>query len=363
MELRVSGRSRETPTLEKEWIVRSHAWRVLIRLAAMGLLVAVMAPGVSVGQTPSMAQDPSLNNLRHPPGTETVAEGTLGHVGRFGAGRKTMLLIPGIGFGDGVWTEFMERHKTEYTMFAITLPGFGGSKPLAMPSDESKFSDTPWIRSALQAIDSLLDKENIEKVIIVGHWALATQIALRLALDQPDRVEAVVIIGGVLKMYYESNPATMNWTIEQRRIFADAMGTRWFKTVTRRTWDDNNFMSYDYAVNPRRGLYLWREAQAPTLPVWVRYLLEFYAMDLSANLKDLRVPALVAQPGFDDPAFYVEPGKNYMRNSCIDSWKGAAEMSSLLEFVMIPKSRLFIQYDQPEALDRAIAAFLGKLKK
>ncbi len=334
-----------------------------LRLLAVCLIVAEMATGGSVGQTPSMAQDPSLNNLRHPPGTETVAVGTLGQVRRFGEGRKTMLLIPGIGFGDGVWSEFMERHKTEYTMFAITLPGFGGTKPLAMPADESKFAGAPWIRSALQAINALLDREHIEKVTIVAHWALATQIGLRVALDQPDRVEAVVVIGGVLKMYYEINPATMTWTLEQRRNFADAMGDRWFKTVTRRTWDDNNFMSYDYAVNPRRGLYLWREAQAPTLPVWIRYLLEFYALDLSADLKDLRVPVLVAQPGLDDPAFYVEPGRNYMRNSCIDSWKGAAELSSRLEFVTIPKSRLFIMYDQPEALDRAITAFLGKLQK
>ena len=67
----------------------------------------------------------------------------------------------------------------------------------------------------------------------MAQWALATQLALRLALDQPDRVEAVVLIGGVLKMYYEINPATLSWTLDQRRNFADAMGDRWFKTVTR----------------------------------------------------------------------------------------------------------------------------------
>ena len=56
------------------------------------------------GQTPSMRQDPALNNLRHPAGTETVQVGTLGRVRRVGEGKKAMLLIPGIGFGDGVWT-------------------------------------------------------------------------------------------------------------------------------------------------------------------------------------------------------------------------------------------------------------------
>jgi pimeloyl-ACP methyl ester carboxylesterase len=342
---------------------RSTAAKVAIVIAAVLGAPFATRHQTATAQQPSMAQDASLNNLRHPPGTETLPAGTLGNVRRVGEGKKTMLLIAGIGFGDGVWTEFMERRKTEYTMFAVTLPGFGGAKPLAMPADETKFGDTPWMRSSLQAINTLLDKERIEKVTVVAHWMVATQLALQLALDQPARVEAVILIGGALKMYFDANPATLNWAIEQRRSFSNAMGERWFKTVTRRTWDDNNFMPYDYAVNPRRGLFLWREAQAPTLPVWIRYLLEFYSTDYSASLKDLRVPVLVVHPDFDDPTFYVEDRKNYMRNSCIDSWKGAAELNNRLTFVTIPKSRLFIQYDQPEALDRAIAAFPGKAQK
>lgn len=350
-----------------------RAGPVLLKVAALAVIAAATAVGsplqprseITVGlvpQTRSMVQDQALNNLRHPPGTETGAVATLGRVRHFGEGKKAMLLIPGIGYGESIWTEFMERHKAEYTMWAIALPGFGGTKPLPMPADESKFADTPWIRSSLQAIGELLDKEQVEKVTIVAHWALATQIALQLALEQPDRVEAVILVGGVLKMFYESNPETLTWTVEQRARFAEAMAVRWFKTVTRQTWDDNNFMTYDYAVNPRRALHLWREAQSPTLPVWIRYLLEFYSMDHTARLKDLRVPVLVVQPGFDDTAFYVDEGRNYMRNLCIDSWKGAAEMSSRLEFVTIPKSRLFIQYDQPEALDRAIAGFLRQAR-
>ena len=152
----------------------------------------------------------------------------------------------------------------------------------------------------------------------------------------------------------------LTWTPEQRGQFVEGMASRWFKTVTRSTWDDNNFMSYDYAVNPRRGLFLWREAQAAPLPVWIRYLLEFYSIDLSAELKNLKVPVLVVQPGFDDAAFYAEPDRNYMRNLCIDSWRGAAAASSQLEFVTIPQSRLFVMYDRPDALDQAIERFLQR---
>lgn len=329
------------------------------RHALPALLLTLLPAGVGA-QTRSMAQDSTLDNLRHPPGVETAASGTLGHVSKLGEGRRSMLLIPGLGFGDDIWTEFMERHRTEYTMYAITLPGFGGTPPLPMPPEGSSFAETPWTRSALIAIDKLLDQERLERVTIVAHWALATQIALRLALDHPDRVEAVVLIGGVLKSYYENPPGMMAWTVEQRTRYADGMGQRWFRTVTRQTWDDNNFMPYDYAVNPRRGLFLWREAQAPPLTVWIRYLLEFYSIDLTANLRDLGVPTLVVQPGFDDPAFYVEEGGNYMRNLCHDSWSGAAEASDRLEFVTVPQARLFIMYDQPEELERAIEPFLRR---
>jgi pimeloyl-ACP methyl ester carboxylesterase len=305
-----------------------------------------------------MTQDPALDNLQHPPGTETVAHGTLGNVRKSGTGARVMLLIPGIGFGDAVWSEFMERHASEYTMYAITLPGFGGTRPLAMPATGT-FADLAWTRSALAGIEALLERERITRVTIVAHWALATQIALRLALDHPQRIDAVVLVSGVLKSYYDGIPGMAEWTLAERAQNSETLGQRWFKTVTRRTWDDNNFMSYDYAVNPLRGLFLWREAQAPALAVWIRYLLEFSTIDVTPRLKELRVPTLVVQPGFDDPGVYIDAGRNYMRNLCQDSWRGAPA-GDRLQFVTIPGARLFIAYDKPADLDRAIREFLRR---
>ena len=335
-----------------------RAWRQL--RDALPTLVLMLLPAALGGQTRSLAQDSNLDNLRHSPGVQTTAFGKLGHVRELGDGQRAMLLIPGLGFSDDIWTEFMERHKADYTMYAVTLPGFGDTPPLPMPTDRPQFGNTAWTRSTIQAIEALLDQEHLARVTIVAHWALATQIALRLALDHPDRVDAVVIVGGPLKVYYDGSPDMLTWTTIQRTQFVEGMGQRWFKTVTRRTWDDNNFMPYDYAINPRRGLSLWRQAQSPSLPVWIRYLLEFYSFDLTSSLKDLKVPTLVVQPSFDDPAFYVEPDRNYMRNLCLDSWRGAAEASDRLEFVTIPQSRLFIMYDQPEELQRVVDRFLRR---
>ncbi len=46
--------------------------------------------------------------------------------------------------------------------------------------------------------------------------------------------------------------------------------SQWFKTVTRDTWDDNNFYPHDDSKNPIRGLQLWRQAANATLPTHVR---------------------------------------------------------------------------------------------
>jgi pimeloyl-ACP methyl ester carboxylesterase len=306
-----------------------------------------------------MAQDSALNNLVHPPGTRTAAWGTLGGVVTAGTGTRPMILIPGLGFSGGVFDEFMARHAADFRMYAVTLPGFGGTDPLPMP-DSTSYVLQPWMHSAEQGILALMDREGIRRATLVAHWALGTQLALRLALLHPDRFEAVVLIAGVARAYYSNSPAMLTWTAAQRATAIDRLGSGWFRTVTRTTWDDNNYMSYDYALNPRRGLFLWREAARPALPVWIRYLLEFYAVDLTPDLPRLRVPVLVIQPGLDDPGYYAEKDRDYMRDLLLGSWQGVPRDQPMLQFVTIPGSRLFIQYDQPDALDRALAGFLAR---
>jgi pimeloyl-ACP methyl ester carboxylesterase len=330
--------------------------RVLLALSLSAHAAAVAA------QERSLARDSTLNNLVHPPGYRTMPPGSLGAVRSTGTGTRHMVLIPGLGFSGSVFDEFMARRTTEYRMHAVTLPGFGGTAALPMPDKPGSYADAPWTRSAERAILALMDREGIRRATLVAHWALATQIALRLALDHPDRFDAVILLAGTAKSYYASTPAMLTWTAEQRARYADGMGQHWFRTVTRQTWDDNNFMPYDYAVNPRRGLFLWREAASPLLSVWIRYLLEFYAVDITPDLARLKVPTLVVKPGFDDPTFYVEPDRDYMRNLCHDSWRGAEHATSRLEFATVAGSRLFMMYDQPEQLDRVINAFLERAR-
>lgn len=328
------------------------------------LVVSWLAIGTSSqAQRPSIVQDPALDNLVHPPGYAPATPATLGAVTRTGSGSRSMILIPGLGFSGAVFDDFMARHSRAFTMYAVTLPGFGATPALAMPpADSASYRHASWTRSSETAIVALMDSLQIRRTTIVAHWILASQIALRLALRHPDRVDGVVLLAGVVKAYYDNDTTMLHWSLDRRSRYADAMGSQWFRTVTRQTWDDNNFMSYDYALSPRLGLFLWREAASPSLPVWVRYLLEFYALDVTPDLANLQVPVLVVQPGFDDPQFHVEPGRNYMRNLTHDSWRDVHRSPGRVEFVTIPGARLFVTHDKPDELDKAIAPFLSRIR-
>lgn len=271
-----------------------------------------------------------------------------------------MILIPGIGFGGDVFAEFMERRKDRFTMFAVTLPGFGGTAGLPLPEPGTSIRDHLWTNSAVTAVLDLMNRERIGRATLVSHWLFGTQVAFRLVLEHPDRFDALILIGGVAESYYSNTPAMLDWTLEQRIRSADGLAMRWFRTVTRKTWDDQNFMSYDYAINPLRGLFLWREAAMPSLPAWIRYLLESYAQDPTILLSRLKTPTLVIKPGFDDPAMFVDDGRDYMTSLTHDSWRNVEGKVPAIEFATIPASRLFVWFDQPAKLDETIDDFLRR---
>ncbi|MEW5701458.1 MAG: hypothetical protein AB1792_04430, partial [Candidatus Zixiibacteriota bacterium] len=127
--------------------------------------------------------------------------------------------------------------------------------------------------------------------------------------------------------------------------------------VTRETWDDNNFLPQDYAVNPVRALRLWREAARPPLHVWVRYLCEFNSQELCPTLDSLTVPTLVLKPGLE--GLWYEAGQNYMRDTyCQASWDGCGTDNPMLTIKTIPDSRVCMWFDQPVKVNAVIDSFL-----
>jgi len=338
--------------------------RSMFYVALAWAVALLLSPGLVFGRDECiriMAQDPKLDNLVDPPGYRTAALGTLGDVKKVGTGSQAMILIPGLGFGGGVFDELMERWKDRYRMYAVTLPGFGGTAAPPCPAKDVSFGSQTWTNGALQAIEELIKREKIERPIIVGHWLTGTQLALRLAMKHPAETRAVVLLAGSARFVApdpkDPNGGLMYPPLEQRVAIQDRyMGPKWFSTVTRETWDDNNFIPADYAINPVRGLRLWRQAASPLLHVWVRYLCEFNAQDVALELDKLTIPVLVVRPGVENNN--ADPGENYMYFYTHASWEGTRPSNPKIQFVTIPDSRACLWFDQPDRLDSLVNEFL-----
>jgi len=332
--------------------------------AALLALTLCSPPAIHAEESCSriMAQDSTLNNLVDPPGYRTAPLGTLGEVRRAGLFGPTMILIPGLGFGADVFATLMDSLSESHRLIAVTLPGFAGTAAPPSPPKETSFGDQTWTRAAMAAIEKLIVDEKIERPILVGHWLTGTQIALRLAMKHPDRIRGVVLLAGAPRMTVNDTVQAKWYATPERRVKAvdKALAPYWFRTVTRETWDDNNFLPDDYAVNPVRALRLWREAARPPLHVWVRYLCEFNAQDITFEMDRLRVPTLLLRPGLE--GLWHQPGQNYMDGFCRTNWATSLDGHSHVTVQDVPDSRACLWFDQPAAVTRAIERFADRLR-
>ena len=305
-----------------------------------------------------LAQDPTFDNLVDPPGLVTAPLGRLGAVVRIGHGPRHMLLVPGLGFSADTFREFMHRHENEWSMLAVTLPGFGGTPPPPCPPAGTSFAQQTWTNAAVDAIERMLIQERLDHLVVVGHWLGGTQVALRLAARRTEDVSAVVLIAGVAGMASnDPRRAKALATLESRAAMVDQyLAPKWFRTVTRETWDDNNFLPSDYAVDPVLGLRLWREAARPALHVWVRYLCEFNAQDVTLELAAPSVPTLLLQPGLEGRP--SDPDNDYMSLFCHASWQRWNGTAPRLQVQTIADARACLWIDQPARVDAALTGFL-----
>jgi pimeloyl-ACP methyl ester carboxylesterase len=302
-------------------------------------------------------QDSTLDNLRHAPGYETAPLGTLGQIVRRGSGPTDVVIIAGWGFGAEDFERFMQENVSRYRMVAVTLPGFVGTAAPPMPPAGTSYGDATWTRAAEDAVARVIEGDGLRKPIVVGHFIVGTQIALRLALDRPDLVGGVVVVGGEPMRFLPSRRDSTGKTPmprEERVSGMDTfMGPRWFKTVTKKTWIANNYAQPQYARDSVRAAELWRKSSDVPLPVMIRYLCEYYAMDLRDEFPQLGVETRVLVPEFS-PEILADPRQSYVKQLFWDSWENVRGTTPRVRIRRVPDSRIFVTDDRPDVVREAI---------
>jgi pimeloyl-ACP methyl ester carboxylesterase len=88
------------------------------------------------------------------------------------------------------WKSFrpvMHALPDGFTSLSVSLPGFGGSDPIASPARPSDLA---------RAVIGVCDALEIERAVFVGH-SMGTLVSQRLAERRPDLVRGLVLIGAM----------------------------------------------------------------------------------------------------------------------------------------------------------------------
>ncbi|HET9328505.1 MAG TPA: alpha/beta hydrolase [Candidatus Eisenbacteria bacterium] len=330
-----------------------------VLMLAIALVAGACSGSTAQAQAP---QDSTLDNLAHDAGYVTAAPGKLGAVVERGKGPIDMVLVSGFGLGASAFESFMRRNEARYHMLAVTLPGFEGTAAPPMPPAGTSYGEQTWTRAAVEAVAALIRERKLKRPVLVGHYLNGTQVATEVAARHPDLSRALILLAGTA--LYEPTRPSRFWprglTVEKRTAMVDQfLAPRWFKTVTRQTWVRGNFVATDFSVDSTLGRTFADRANAPPLPVLIRYLCEFHASDVRPSLSKSNQPLLLIEPTFT-PALRADTTRAYLGSYFSEGWKGVFDERRRTQAMALDQSGILVMEDHAAEVDQAIAEFLKR---
>ena len=260
-------------------------------------------------------------------------------VERHGQGGTPLILIPGVASGAWTWQDTIGRTMGEHTVYVLTLPGFDGRPSLAGKG----------YAAARDSLRALIDTRKQRKPVLIGH-GLGGTLALGVAEQAPELVKGVVLIDALPVL-----AGTEDWPFDQRAQIAGAMAARM-----------PSEQPAVYAARQQqtmRGMGVIDIARADELaklmnrsdPAAVNnYTVDGFAIDLRPALPSLKAPVLVIAPYFDLDA---EQQQTTLENK-VEYYRTVMKGTPNLKVVAVSPARHFAMFDQPQAVNDAIAAFL-----
>lgn len=288
-------------------------------------------------------QDPVRNNLVHPEGYRPGAPNTFGRVDRRDGGATALVLVAGLGFDGRVFDPLLDSLRDDYTVYVVTLAGYGGSSAPPMPPEGTSYGERSWLAGAQAALGSLIDDEGLDRPLLGALYTDAANPVAHFARENPERVGGVLLVSAAARFPI---PAAGPPRAERLDAFAD----QWFRTVTEIMWPSGMFTPDYYASSPEVAERAWWQVLEPSLPTAIRYLVESWADDLVPVVTDLAVPMIVLSPDFG----FLPDQQESVRTRFHAGWEAAIEAGAELDHRIVPGGRFLTWEDAPDAIPAAL---------
>jgi pimeloyl-ACP methyl ester carboxylesterase len=229
------------------------------------------------------------------------------HLATTNSAAWNLVFVHGTPASGGIWRSQFVRPFPDSNLLAYDRPGFGDSKPARR---------RPHVADQVAALTNLLAVLPSAPTILVGH-SYGGPVALQAALERPDLVAGVVLIGGCV------DPA------EERPLWVQ--------------------YPFNYT-----GTSFW-------LPGWLRQCnRELLALkgdlrELEAALPGLRVPVVMLHGGRDRQV----PVANV---AFLRAQLAAAGRTNQFRELVFPEYTHFIPWEHPDAVEQALQELVGLIK-
>ncbi len=333
--------------VHRESTLRQGSRRLLAScIAIMGIVVS---GSVTRGEQPNVAPDrPPVQRVQPPEWAPEVPFTPLAHVEVFGSGPIPMVLIPGIAQDWTIFKTFMERNALRYTIYSVTLPGFGDSAAPPLP-ETAHFKDLPVLHNALKAIVRMIEERGIDRPVI-GGYELGAHLAMWLALENPEDFRAVISIEGY--PFVPLIPGHLEYDEDQRIEHIRTKIMTPMRDELESSWRNRmKALAPTLVSDPERAKEIGEMLTTPTRGVTIEHTFEYYMSDLRVGLPNLRVPLLVIAA--------IRPERWARPDIIRDQWRQLYAVSRCTTLVFFNRCLPYIMDEEPQALDLAVSDFLS----
>ena len=197
------------------------------------------------------------------------------HVEIIGQGQP-LVMLHGWGMHSGVWQPLIKKLSSQYMLYLVDLPGMGNSRPVE-PYHLHALAD-----EVAQVIPGVCD--------VLG-WSLGGLVAQRIALNQPDRIRRLILVGST-PCFVNKNDWDLGVDPVNFESFAQAVNSDYKATILQ--FLTLQCMKADDARSTLKQLRASFDTRpAPTQTTLQRALQILLESDLRAEVNSIRKPTLL----------------------------------------------------------------------
>jgi pimeloyl-ACP methyl ester carboxylesterase len=247
-----------------------------------------------------------------------------------------LLIIPGLCTSADFWQQTIPVLSKRYHVWAIDPPGCGKSAKPDVPYD------LPWLRDR---IVDFMDCMHIQRAHLMG-GSLGGHLAMMIALEHPERVNKLILMGSSGAWPRPSPPVTLALaTLWNDHLVTDHLRRNWpdiyNKMFVHQTPLTKQIFEQQMAARANVGVY-FPEGRAAT-----RVLRSIFFNSVLDRLPQITQPTLLV---------WGESDNWHLRNEAKALRSGLPHA----RLVFVPDSGHEVMLDQPEVFNRLVLTFLAQ---